>query len=80
MNPATKLLEKRRNLYEVQEEFEQQKKNYKGKEEGFKKKEEELKERDYEIQASLIRFSKYLTDIQAKSQRTQKRIQEEKKV
>jgi len=80
VNPATKLLEKRRHLYEVQEAFDVEKDNFKKKEEEFKKRENELRDKDYEIQASLIKFSKYLNDIQAKTQRATKRIQEEKKV
>ena len=60
LNPATRLLEQRRKMYEVQEAYEKEKKEFAKKEEVFKQREEQLRSRDLEIQDSLVRFSKYM--------------------
>ena len=46
VSPATRLLEKRRLMYEVQKAFEDQKEEYHQKESRFKLQEQELKEKD----------------------------------
>lgn len=60
--PATKLLEKRKELYETQEALEKEKDNFRNKENKFKRQENELRDKDLKIQESLIRFSKYLEE------------------
>jgi hypothetical protein len=60
--PATRLLEKRRQMFEVQESLEAQKQEFQLKEEGFKRREETLKKKDLDLQESLIRFSKFLQE------------------
>lgn len=50
VSPSTKLLEKRRLMYEVQEAFDRQKEEERRKEEIFRKKEAELRARDLYIQ------------------------------
>jgi hypothetical protein len=79
VSPATRLLEKRRQMYEVQEAFEVQKKEFEKKEDNFKKKEEDLRKRDLEIQKALISFNKFLQDNEQKKTRADKRYLEEKK-
>ena len=60
VSPATRLLEKRRQMFEVQEALEAQKQEFNRKEEVFKRREDGLKKKDLELQESLIRFSKFL--------------------
>lgn len=60
VSPATRLLEKRRVMYEVQKAFEDQKEDFKKEEERCRQREQELKEKDTLIQDNLIRFSTFL--------------------
>ena len=60
VSPATRLLEKRRAMYEVQKAFEDQKEEFQKKEERFKMREAELREKDILIQDHLIKFSTFL--------------------
>ena len=46
VSPATRLLEKRRLMYEVQKAFDDQKEEFKSKDKRFKLQETELRERD----------------------------------
>ena len=62
VSPATRLLEKRRLMFEVQEALEAQKAEFNRKEEMFRRREEGLKKKDLELQESLIRFSKFLQE------------------
>eukprot|EP00164_Ancoracysta_twista_P001627 GFYU01002136.1.p1 GENE.GFYU01002136.1~~GFYU01002136.1.p1 ORF type:complete len:307 (-),score=126.93 GFYU01002136.1:266-1186(-) len=78
VSPATHLLEKRRQMFEVQEALDAQKDEFARKEEGFKKREEQLKKRDIELQESLIKFNKFLQENEAKCQRANKKAQDEK--
>lgn len=77
LNPATRLLEQRRKMYEVQEAYEREKKEFAKKEEIFKQREEQLRARDVEIQESLVRFSKFLQENEAKKIRNQNRMAQE---
>jgi hypothetical protein len=79
VSPATKLLEKRRMMYEVHEAFEQQKEEFRKQDEAFKRQEQLIRERDLTIQEELIRFCKFLQDNDAKKIRADKRYDEEKK-
>ncbi len=60
VSPATRLLEKRRLMYEVQKAFEDQKEEFQMKEQRFKLQEAELREKDILIQDNLIKFSTFL--------------------
>jgi len=60
VSPATRLLEKRRQMFEVQEALEHQKLGFSRKEEIFRRQEESLKKKDLDLQESLIKFSKFL--------------------
>ncbi|KAI8474808.1 MAG: hypothetical protein J3K34DRAFT_517892 [Monoraphidium minutum] len=77
--PATRLLEKRRQMFEVQEALEAQKHEFARKEEVFCKREEALKRRDLELQESLIRFSKFLQARPWGQENDSKRARAEKK-
>ncbi|CAG9461648.1 unnamed protein product [Pedinophyceae sp. YPF-701] len=80
VSPATRLMEKRRQMFEVAETLELQKAEHAQREEAYKKREEDLKRKDLELQESLIRFSKFLQENDAKRQRALRREQDERKV
>lgn len=61
VSPATRLLEKRRLMYEVQKAFEDQKKEFEKEEKRCRVREKELREKDILIQDNLIRFSSFLS-------------------
>merc|ERR1719473_2527327 len=77
VSPATRLLEKRRQMYEVQDALESQKARFAKEEEQFKKKEEQLRAKDLQLQHQLIRFNKFLQDNEAKRRRAETRAAEE---
>ncbi|GBF97344.1 flagellar associated protein [Raphidocelis subcapitata] len=77
VTPATRLLEKRRQMFEVQEALEAQKQDFARKEELFRKREEALKRRDLELQESLIRFSRFLQENDSKRARAEKKAADE---
>eukprot|EP00197_Chlamydomonas_leiostraca_P014764 CAMPEP_0202871526 /NCGR_PEP_ID=MMETSP1391-20130828/18943_1 /ASSEMBLY_ACC=CAM_ASM_000867 /TAXON_ID=1034604 /ORGANISM="Chlamydomonas leiostraca, Strain SAG 11-49" /LENGTH=287 /DNA_ID=CAMNT_0049552355 /DNA_START=77 /DNA_END=937 /DNA_ORIENTATION=+ len=77
VSPATRLLEKRRQMFEVQEALEAQKQEFNRKEEVFKRREEALKLKDLELQESLIRFSKFLQENDSKRARAEKKAADE---
>ncbi|GAX82119.1 hypothetical protein CEUSTIGMA_g9547.t1 [Chlamydomonas eustigma] len=79
VSPATRLLEKRRQMFEVQETLEAQKHDFNRKEEVFKRREEALKLKDLELQESLIRFSKFLQENDSKRARAEKKAADEVK-
>ena len=79
ISPATKLLEKRRLMYEIQESFGMAKDDEKQREEVFKTKEAQLRARDLFIQEQLITFNKFLQDNEIKKSRANKRYEDENK-
>ena len=60
VSPATRLLEKRRMMYENQEKYKMKKKEFQQQEFQFRQKEKELRDKDQEIQESIINFASYL--------------------
>ncbi|KAK9833172.1 hypothetical protein WJX74_009370 [Apatococcus lobatus] len=79
VSPATRLLEKRRQMFEVQEALDLQKLEFSKKEEVLKRREEGLKRKDIELQESLIRFSKFLQESDSKRSRALKKASDERK-
>ncbi|CAG9318439.1 FAP73_1 [Blepharisma stoltei] len=79
VSPATRLLDKRRLMYQVQEAFERQKEEENRRLEIFNSKEEELRARDLAVQEKFVEFSKVINENEAKLQRAKNRIEEEKK-
>ena len=77
VSPATRLLEKRRQMFEVQEALEHQKFGFSRKEEIFKRQEESLKKKDLDLQESLIKFSKFLQENDSKISRAEKKSKED---
>jgi len=77
VSPATRFLEKRRQMYEVNEALEAQKARFAKDEEQFKKREESLRTKDLHLQHQLIRFNKFLQDNEAKRRRAETRCADE---
>ncbi|CAD7958644.1 unnamed protein product [Amoebophrya sp. A120] len=77
VSPATRLLEKRRQMYEVQDALEAQKARFAQEEEAFAKKEVQLRAKDLQLQQQLIKFNKFLQDNEAKRRRAETRASEE---
>ena len=77
--PATRLLEKQRQMNEIQDALTLQKDDYAKKEETFKRREEQLRKKDMELQESLIKFNKFLKENETKRLRAQKKAEDEEK-
>jgi hypothetical protein len=80
VSPATRLLEKRRQMFEVQEALDAQKEEFARREEAFRRREEGLRQNDLELQESLIKFNKFLQENESKRNRADKRALEESRV
>jgi len=79
VSPATRLLEKRRQMFEVQEALNSQKEEFSRREDAFRRREDGLRRKDLELQESLIKFNKFLQENESKRNRAIKRGAEEKK-
>jgi hypothetical protein len=79
VSPATRLLEKRRQMFEVQEALNSQKEEFSRREDAFRRREDGLRRKDLELQESLIKFNKFLQENESKRNRAMKRTAEEKK-
>ena len=79
VSPATRLLEKRRHMFEVQEALDAQKEEFQRREATFKRREEMLKKKDLELQESLIKFNKFLQENDSKRSRAEKKRSDESK-
>mmetsp|Transcript_13740 Transcript_13740/g.40615 ORF Transcript_13740/g.40615 Transcript_13740/m.40615 type:complete len:362 (-) Transcript_13740:1254-2339(-) len=79
VSPATRLLEKRRQMFEVQEALDAQKQLYIAKEEAFRLREEALRKKDLELQENLLKFKKFLQENESKKNRAEKRARDEEK-
>ena len=79
VSPATRLLEKRRQMFEVQEALNSQKEEFSRREDAFRRREDGLRRKDLELQESLIKFNKFLQENESKRNRALKRSAEEKK-
>ena len=77
MSPATKLLEKRRLMYEEQEKYEGSKDKFKKREEDLKIQESDLIKKDLDLQNQLIGFSNILQENQSKKDKAMKKIRAE---
>src|SRR3990167_7965426 len=77
VSQATKLLEKRRILYEVHEALEQQKEEYNRQKEGLQKQEEIIREADINIQEHLIKYGQSLIETVKKTNKTEERFKDD---
>lgn len=72
-------LEKRRQMFEVQEALNSQKEEFARREDAFRRREDALRRKDLELEESLIKFNKFLQDNESKRNRALKRAAEERK-
>lgn len=79
VSPATRLLEKRRQMFEVQEALNSQNEEFSRREDAFRRREEGLRRKDLELQESLIKFNKFLQENESKKNRALKRAADERK-
>lgn len=79
ISPATRLLEKRRQMFEVQEALNGQKEEFSRREDAFRRREDGLRRKDLELQESLIKFNKFLQENESKRNRALKRATDERK-
>jgi chromosome segregation ATPase len=79
ITPATRLLEKRRQMFEVQEALNSQNEEFARREDAFRRREEGLRRKDLELQESLIKFNKFLQENESKRNRSLKRATDERK-
>ena len=79
ITPATRLLEKRRQMFEVQEALNSQNEEFSRREDAFRRREEGLRRKDIELQESLIKFNKFLQENESKRNRALKRAADERK-
>jgi myosin heavy subunit len=80
VSPATRLLEKRRQMFEVEDALTAQKEDFARREEAFHRREDGLRRKDLELQDSLIKFNKFLRENEAKRVRALKRLADETKL
>lgn len=79
VSPATLLLEKRRQMTEVQQALDAQKEEYDRKEAMFKRREQQLRKKDLELQENLCQFNKFLKDKSDKRQQYLQKAEVERK-
>ena len=79
VSQATKLLEKRRILYEVHEALEQQKEEFSRRKEGLQRHEEIIREADINIQEHLIKYGQSLIEAEKKTKKTIDRLEYDQK-
>jgi hypothetical protein len=77
VSPVTRLLEKRKQMLQVQESLDSQKDEYGRKEELFKRREENLRKKDLELQESLVIFNRFLKENEQKRRRADHRANDE---
>lgn len=76
---ATKLLTKRRELYDAYERFEKEKVQFTDKEQRHLEEEQRIRDEDADTQKDLINYSKFLQSNQNEKQKCKRRYNEEKK-
>lgn len=79
VSPATRMLEKRRQIFEVQEALDAQKEEFARRDDAFHRREDALRKKDLELQESLIKFNKFLQENESKRNRAVKRANDEVK-
>ncbi|XP_066300780.1 coiled-coil domain-containing protein 42 homolog [Branchiostoma lanceolatum] len=80
LTPATRLLEKRREMQEVEQALAAQKEEFQMKMESLQQRREELERKEYQLKESLLKFDKFLKENDAKRARAVKKAEEEKKL
>ena len=76
---ATRLLEKRKEIHDVELNLAQQREEYKAKSAAIAQRREELVRRETQLKDALIKFEKYLKENDIKKERAYKKAQDEKR-
>jgi len=78
LTPATRLLEKRREMAEVEQALAAQKEEFQMKMESLQQRREELERKEYQLKESLLRFDKFLKENDSKRARALKKASDER--
>ena len=78
LTPATRLLEKRREMAEVEQALTAQKEEFQMKMESLQQRREELERKEYQLKESLLKFDKFLKENDSKRARALKKASDEK--
>ncbi|XP_071944527.1 coiled-coil domain-containing protein 42 homolog [Antedon mediterranea] len=78
LTPATRLLEKRREMSEVEQALAAQKEEFQMKMESLQQRREELERKEYQLKESLLKFDKFLKENDSKRSRAVKKAEDEK--
>jgi len=77
LTPATRLLEKRREMAEVEQALTAQKEEFQMKMESLQQRREELERKEYQLKESLLKFDKFLKENDSKRARALKKATDE---
>ncbi|KXJ27520.1 coiled-coil domain-containing protein 42 homolog [Exaiptasia diaphana] len=80
LTPATRLLEKRREMSEVEQALAAQKEEFQMKMESLQQRREELERKEYQLKESLLKFDKFLKENDSKRARALKKAAEEREM
>ncbi|XP_002739901.1 coiled-coil domain-containing protein 42 homolog [Saccoglossus kowalevskii] len=80
LTPATRLLEKRREMAEVEQALAAQKEEFQMKMESLQQRREELERKEYQLKESLLKFDKFLKENDSKRARAVKKAEDERKL
>ncbi|XP_052802473.1 coiled-coil domain-containing protein 42 homolog isoform X2 [Mya arenaria] len=80
LTPATRLLEKRREMAEVEQALAAQKEEFQMKMESLQQRREELERKEYQLKKSLLQFDKFLKDNDSKKARAVKKANDEREM
>ncbi|XP_041455783.1 coiled-coil domain-containing protein 42 homolog [Lytechinus variegatus] len=78
LTPATRLLEKRREMSEVEQALAAQKEEFQMKMESLQQRREELERKEYQLKESLLKFDKFLKENDSKRGRAVKKAHDER--
>ncbi|XP_065055065.1 coiled-coil domain-containing protein 42 homolog [Rhopilema esculentum] len=77
LTPATRLLEKRREMSEVEQALAAQKEEFQMKMESLQQRREELERKEFHLKESLLKFDKFLKENDSKRTRAEKKAKDE---
>ncbi|CAK8692593.1 unnamed protein product [Clavelina lepadiformis] len=80
LTPATRLLEKRREMTEVEQALSAQKEEFQMKMESLQQRREELERKEYQLKESLLKFDKFLKENDSKRARAVKKSHDEREL
>ena len=80
LTPATRLLEKRREMSEVENALVAEKEEFQMKMEGLNQRKFELEKKELQLKESVIKFDKFLKENDAKLQRAVKKAEDEREL